>query len=134
MKDLLSKEYYSYKTSYKVHTLLMKSSAYTPFYKQPPIWTKPPFLQENSCSFHDFSKIPNPLWIREIHTMEIILEIHKTQLTLDNVNTWKIELQALVEEIPEIKLSHWSLLNKTYRNSHSITQALIIFNKFCVLP
>ena len=35
MSDLLSKDHYSY----KIQTLLMKSSAYPPFYRQPSIWT-----------------------------------------------------------------------------------------------
>ena len=38
MKDLLSKEH----CCYKIHTLLMKSSAYLIFYKQhpPPTWAR----------------------------------------------------------------------------------------------
>ena len=45
MKDLLSKEHYCY----KIHTILMKSSAYLLFYRQPypPIWARSSFLQEN---------------------------------------------------------------------------------------
>ena len=58
MKELLSKEHHCY----KIHTLLMKSSAYLPpFYRQPAIWTTPPFLKENlDPPFHDFSKIQSP--------------------------------------------------------------------------
>ena len=41
-------------------------------------------------------------------------------------------IQTLFEDIPEIKLSHWSLLSKTFRNSHLITRTLIALNKFCV--
>ena len=44
MKDLLSKEHYCY----KIHTLLMKSSAYLLFYRHlSPDMGYPPFLQEN---------------------------------------------------------------------------------------
>ena len=64
--------------------------------------------------------------------MEKILAIHK-HMTLDK---WNIYLKNGTAypcgRHSEIKLSHWSLLNKTYRNSHSITQTLIAFNKFCV--
>ena len=53
MKDLLSKKYYCY----KIHKLLMKSSAYSPLSME----NLAPFLQENLDSpFYDFSKIPNP--------------------------------------------------------------------------
>ena len=56
MKDLLSKEHYCY----KIHTSLMKTSAYLLFYRQPPLATPPldgymgypPFLQ----------RILIPLW------------------------------------------------------------------------
>ena len=44
MKDLQSKEHYFY----KINTLLMKSSAYLPFYRQPlPCMDYPPSLEEN---------------------------------------------------------------------------------------
>ena len=57
MEDLLSKEHYCY----KIHALLMKSSAYPTSIDNPPIWTTPPFLQENlDPLFYDFSKIPIP--------------------------------------------------------------------------
>ena len=35
---------------------------------------------------------------------------------------------CLVEGTPEIKILHWSLMSKTYWNSHSITRALIWTN------
>ena len=46
--------------------------------------------------------------------------------------TWTFK-QTLLDNIPEIKLSHWSLLSKTYRNLCLITQTLIALNNFCVL-
>ena len=70
MKDLLSKEHYCY----KIHTLLMKSSAYPSpsIDTSPPIWATPlPFLQEN-CDppFYDFSDIPTPLITKGVHSMK----------------------------------------------------------------
>ena len=56
MKDLLSKEHYSY----KIHTLLMKSSAYpplTPLYGLPP--PSPISTGKFWSPFYHFSKIPN---------------------------------------------------------------------------
>ena len=52
MKDLLIKEHYCY----KIHTLLMKSSAYFLFCRQPTqYWLHPPFLQEIlDGTFYDF--------------------------------------------------------------------------------
>ena len=56
----LIKEHYCY----KMHTSLMKISAYSPlpFCRQPPpIWISPPFLQENCDSlFYDLSKVATP--------------------------------------------------------------------------
>ena len=50
------------------------------------------------------------------------LEIHKLSWLLI---TWILKklnsIQTLVENIPEIKLSHWYLLNKTCKKSHSRT-------------
>ena len=43
MKDLLSKEYYCY----KIHALLMKSTAYLLLYRHPHDMGNPLFLQEN---------------------------------------------------------------------------------------
>ena len=59
MKDLLSKEHYCV----KIHTLLMKSSTYPTFYRQPPtlyVLPPPPYLQRNldPLPFHYFSQIP----------------------------------------------------------------------------
>ena len=39
-------------------------------------------------------------------------------------------IQTLFKDIPEIMLSHWSLLSKTYKKSHSITWTLTALNKF----
>ena len=55
MKDLLIKEYYWY----KIQTALTKSSAYSPFYIQPPVWINtshaPYFSQENlDLPFYNF--------------------------------------------------------------------------------
>ena len=51
--------------------------------------------------------------------------------------TWTLKkansIQTFVEDIPEVKLSHQSLLSKTYENSYSVTRALTILNNFCVL-
>ena len=56
MKNLLSKEHYCY----KAHVLLMKSSAYPPFFhrQHPPYGLLPPFLWENldPLLFYDFFK------------------------------------------------------------------------------
>ena len=61
MKDLLSKEHYSY----KIHTLLMESRAYRPFYREPPYMNYPPFLQESLDSpSMTFQKSQPPLQIR----------------------------------------------------------------------
>ena len=53
--------------------------------------------------------------------MEKILEFYEHSWFMI---TWILEksnsIQILVEDLPEIKLSHRSLLNKTYRNSHWI--------------
>ena len=43
-------------------------------------------------------------------------------------------IQTLVKDIPEIILSHWSLLSKTYKKSHLITGPLIALNKFVFYP
>lgn len=43
MKDLLSKEHYCS----KIHTLLIKSKIYFPFYALPPLYRLLPFLPEN---------------------------------------------------------------------------------------
>ena len=62
MKDLLSKEH----SSYKIHTLLMKSTSL------PPPHLSIDNLQENlDPPFYDFSKIPipTPLKIKGVHTM-----------------------------------------------------------------
>ena len=63
-----------------------------------------------------------------------ILQIHKHGwLSI----TWILKklnsIQALLEDIPEIKLFYWSFQSKTYRNSHLITRTLIFLNNFCVL-
>ena len=61
MKDLLSKEH----SSYKIHTLLMKSTSLPPHLSIDN-------LQENlDPPFYDFSKIPipTPLKIKGVHTM-----------------------------------------------------------------
>ena len=43
-------------------------------------------------------------------------------------------MQTLVEDIPEIKLSHWYPLSKTYTKSHSKNRALIVLKKFVCYP
>ena len=67
MKELLSKEH----SSYKIHTLLMKSTSLPPP-PPPPPHLSIDNLQENlDPPFYDFSKIPipTPLKIKGIHTM-----------------------------------------------------------------
>ena len=63
------------------------------------------------------------------------LEVHKLSWLLI---TWIFKklnsIQTLVENIPEIKLSHWYLLSKTYKKSHSKTRTLIVLNKFVCYP
>ena len=64
MKDLLSKEYYCY----KIHTLLMKSSAYLLFYSYPRIWaTSPHFYKKNTMIFQKSQPPIN----KGVHTMNI---------------------------------------------------------------
>ena len=55
MKDLLSKEHYCY----KIYTLLVKSSAHSPYIDNPlDVLPPPPFLKVNPVPpFYDFSKI-----------------------------------------------------------------------------
>ena len=61
-----------------------------------------------------------------------ILEIHTISwLSITWILKKSNSMQTLDEDIPEIKLSHWSLLKK--KNIHSITQTLTVLNKFCVL-
>ena len=51
MKDLMSKEHFSY----KIYTLLMESKAYLPFYRQPPRhWLSPTF-------FHNYTELPHSM-------------------------------------------------------------------------
>ena len=66
--------------------------------------------------------------------------INKSWLLITWILKKSNSIQTLVEDIPEVKLSHCSLLNKTYRNSYSITKTfcfiLIItlsFFKFSVI-
>ena len=54
MRDLLSKEHHCY----KIHALLMKSSAYSLSIDNPPNMGYPPLLQENLDS--PFYENPNP--------------------------------------------------------------------------
>ena len=58
MKDLLSKEHYYY----KIYTLLMKSSVYRFFYRQPRLYElRPPIFTKKSWSFFLwFFKPPTP--------------------------------------------------------------------------
>ena len=49
-----------------------------------------------------------------------LLKVNKRLLKKSN------SIQTLAKDIPEIKLSHKSLLSKTYRNSHSITRTLMV--------
>ena len=57
---------------------------------------------------------------KSINSVDSIIWILKT---LNSV-------QTLVADIPEIKLSHWYLVNKSYEKPHSETQTLIVLNKF----
>ena len=72
-----------------------------------------------------------------LNLMEKKLEIHE--------HSWRSiiwifkklnSIQTLVRDIPEIKLSYWSLLSKTYKKSHSITRTLNKFasSKFVFYP
>ena len=54
MKNLLSKEH----NCYKIHTLLMKSSAYPLSMDNPPIWANPHFYKKSLIPHsYDFSEI-----------------------------------------------------------------------------
>ena len=58
-------------------------------------------------------------------------EIHKLSwLSIIWILKTLNSVQTLNEDIPEIKLSHWYLVNKSYKKSHSKTQTLIVLNKF----
>ena len=63
------------------------------------------------------------------------LGIHKLSWLLI---TWILKkwnsIQTLVENIPEIKLSHWYLRSKTYKKLHSKTRTLTALNKFVCYP
>ena len=52
--------------------------------------------------------------------------------------TWILKklssIQTLVEHIPEITLSHWYLLSKTYKKSHYKNRTLIVLKKFVRFP
>ena len=66
---------------------------------------------------------------------EKILEIHKLSWLLIPWIFKKLNsIQILLEDIPEFKLSHWYLLSKTYKKSHSKTRTLIVLNKFVCYP
>ena len=55
MKDLMSKDHYCY----KIHTLLMNSSASPPSIDNPSYMDSPPVLTRKSLPlFYDFSKVP----------------------------------------------------------------------------
>ena len=56
------------------------------------------------------------------------LEIHRhSRLSIILIFKKLNSIETLVKDIPEIKLSHWSLLSKT---SHMITQTLIALTRF----
>ena len=78
----------------------------------------------------------NYFWRMLLKFEEKNLEIHKLSWLLI---TWILKklnsIQTLVENIPEIKLSHhWYLLSKTYKKSHSKTRTFIVLNKFVCYP
>ena len=73
-------------------------------------------------------------WVILLKFGEKILQIYKHSWfsitwTLKKLNS----TQTVIDDIPEVKLSHWYLLSKTYRNSYLITQNLTALNNFRVL-
>ena len=74
MEDLLSKEHYCY----KIHTLLMKSSAYTrPFYRHAPaISTNPPHFYKKTLILPSmiFQK-SQPSINKGVHIMETMISV-----------------------------------------------------------
>ena len=81
-----------------------------------------------------FKKI-NYFWRMLLKLDEKNLEIHRHSwlsiiLMFKKVNS----IQTFVKDIPEIKLSHWSLLSKTHKKSHLMTQILIALKKFVFYP
>ena len=76
----------------------------------------------------------NYFWRAQFKFEEKNLEIHKLSWLL---MTWIFKklnsIQTLFEYIPEIKLSHRKLLDKTYKTSHSKTRTLIVLNNFFVI-
>ena len=63
------------------------------------------------------------------------LEIHRHRwLSIIWIFKKVNSILTLVKDILEIKLSHWSLLSKTYKKSHSITRTPIASNKFVFYP
>ena len=83
----------------------------------------------------------NYFWRMLLKFEEKNLEIHKLSWLLI---TWILKklnsIQTLVENIPEIKLSHWYLLSKTYKKSHLKTWTLIVLKTYvcysnnCLVP
>ena len=63
------------------------------------------------------------------------LEIHELSwLSITWILKKLSSIQTLVEDILEIKLSHWYFLRKTYKKLHSKTRTLIVLNKFVCYP
>ena len=82
------------------------------------------------------NKFFNYFWGILLKFNEKVFEIHKHSWLSTTWILKKPSTQTLVEDIPEIKLSHWPLQSKTYKNSHWLwvpLQSLIALNKFYVL-
>ena len=72
----------------------------------------------------------NYFW-RMLLTFEEKMDIHKhTRHLIIWIFKKLNSIQTIVKDIPEIKLTHWSLLGKTYKKPHSVTQTLFALNKF----
>ena len=72
----------------------------------------------------------------------ILLKLEEKNLEIYKLSwlsiTWILKklssIQTVVEDIPEIKLSHWYLLSKVYEKSHSKNWTLIVLKKFVCYP
>ena len=77
----------------------------------------------------------NYFWRTLLKLEQKVLKIHKLSWLLI---TWILKklnsIQTLVENIPEIKLSHWYPLGKTYKKSHLKTGTPLVLNKFVCYP
>ena len=77
----------------------------------------------------------NHFWKMLLNFEDKNFEIHKrSSLSITWILKKLSSIQTLVEDISEITLSHWYLLSKTYKKSHSKNRTLIVLKKFACYP